>query len=230
VPLHCCPRVRAPTHVRASPLESSQRSLFSSRAFCSSAIAAFPAAGLSSCSAASFKRIVQARHRSIAELPEKLRRRERSTRRELWSAGDEWQSDSGLPSRLTSACGEETPDVPGLQGRARTQAITGLEGDYLHARQEGLRRLRRFWSTTALVSRVSRQKGVFAQEYLLRGGTYQEQLYTPTYCGAASSKPQWVGNWEVEVGAALRRSPVIHGSSTGTQQLIECSVWRPLRP
>src|SRR3954464_9713037 len=63
----------------------------------------------------------------------------------------------------------------------------------------------------------------FAQGYLLREKTYQDQSYTPTYWGASSSKPQSLGNWEDKVGAALRRSTVIHRSSTALQQLIVCS-------
>jgi hypothetical protein len=77
--------------------------------------------------------------------------------------------------------------------------------------------------STAPPLRVSLQKRVSAQEYLLRGKTNQEQPYTPTYWGAASSKPQSMGNWEDKVGGALRRSPVIHRPSTGLQQLIACS-------
>jgi hypothetical protein len=77
--------------------------------------------------------------------------------------------------------------------------------------------------STAPLLRVARQIESICSGLSAQGKTNQEQLHTPTYWGAASSKPQSMGIWEDKVGAALRRSPVIHRPSTALQQLILCS-------
>ena len=80
-----------------------------------------------------------------------------------------------------------------------------------------------FWETVHPI-----RGGACSGVNLLRGKTYQEDLYTPTYWGASSLKPQSGPDLGGKVGAALRRSAVIHRSSTASPKEGPLIVRTPL--